>query len=314
VPARVAVAALAGSLAASPGRGASAPAPRAAPADTGVALAWSAARCAAPAGDADADGLDDACELALARAFAPELVVDRRDCLWAADTAGGRLGGGYLFVAQRQGARVRLAYLAAYYRDCGWSGAACALRAGACGAHAGDSELVVVDVVPDDARGRWRAEAVFLSAHCFGRSDGRCRWYRGRALDRFAWADAAPRGAPRVWVARGKHAHYPSRASCDAGHWLYDSCDGNREVARFPVRSAGQNAGSRARPLPAPDGCVRGGALPLGAGGASPATAPRADRRECVWDETRPFRGWQGDARGAGPTSYGVVLRRVAGL
>jgi hypothetical protein len=111
-----------------------------------------------------------------------------------------------------------------------------------------------------------------------------------------------------VWVARGKHAHYPSRASCDAGHWFYDTCDANAVALRFPVVGARQTVGRRARPLPPPGGGVLGAALPLGALGA------RAGARECVWDDARPFRGWQADAVGAPPTAYGRVLRRAADL
>jgi hypothetical protein len=260
--------------------------------------------------DADADGLGDRCEFALARA--PELVVDRRDCLWDDAPGAARLAGGYLFAAERVGDGVRIAYLPAYLRDCGWTGPVCATRGPGCGAHAGDSELIVVDVVPahgpDASAPRWRTAGVFLSAHCFGRSDGRCRWYRGHALGAFTWADGRPFGAPRVWVARGKHAHYPTRTACDRGHWFYDSCDRNDAVGRFPVRVAAQNVGSRAHPLPNAGGCLAARELPLGARGASAGT------QECVWDAARPFRGWQAVSTGAAPTAYAYYLARVAGF
>jgi hypothetical protein len=257
--------------------------------------------------DADADGLSDACEFAIARAFAPELVVDRRDCLWTDAPPAARLGGGYLFAARPVPGGVRVAYLPAYLRDCGWGGPVCRLRRAGCGAHDGDSELIVVDVARDTAASApWRTTGVFLSAHCFGRSGGRCRWFRGRALDAFAWADGRPYGAPRVWVARGKHAHYPTRRACDRGHWSYDSCDRNTVRVRFPLLAAAQNVGSRARPA-APGGCVPAARLALGAG-----TRPGA--RECVWDASAPFRGWQGAASGPPPTPYAVVLARAAGF
>ena len=48
-------------------------------AQDGLDTGWTIERCAAPGTDADADGLDDACELALAVAFAPELLADARD-------------------------------------------------------------------------------------------------------------------------------------------------------------------------------------------------------------------------------------------
>ena len=260
--------------------------------------------CAHSSGDSDSDtdALGDPCELALARAFAPLFVVDRRDCLWTQNADGARLGGAYLFAAQSIDRGVRLAYLPAYWRDCGWSGAACAIRLGRCGAHAGDSEIVLVDVAPGDA-GRWATTGVFLSAHCFGRSDGRCRWFRGDELRAFAWAGDTVRGAPRVWVARGKHGGYPTRAACDGGHWGLDSCDGNGESYRFPILSARQNLGSREHPGPTADGCLTSASL------AFPGAAPGA--RECPWDEAQPFRGWQSPGAGAA-SSYARYLARIA--
>jgi hypothetical protein len=264
---------------------------------------WSAAECAGARVDADRDGLDDGCELALAAAFAPELVLDARDCSWT--SASGRLAGGYLFVAQPTEGAVRVAYLPAYFRDCGWSGPVCLLRGAGCAAHAGDSEMIAVELAPSGAAGSWRTTGVFLSAHCYGRSAGRCRWYRGPGLEAFRWAADVPFGAPRVWVARGKHAHYPTRASCDRGHWSYDTCDGNDTAVRFPIESARQNVGSRARPRHGPGGCVFAGELPLGAAGAD------ASARECIWDPARPFRGWQPDQAGTPPTSYARYLGEI---
>ena len=258
--------------------------------------------CVHSTADGDRDALDDGCELALARAFAPVLVADRRDCLWAEDASGARLGGGYLFAAQPIDGGVRIAYMPAYWRDCGWPGAACALRLGRCGAHAGDSEIVLVDVAPSGPA-RWATTAVFLSAHCFGRSDGRCRWYRGDELRAFAWANAVTRGAPRVWVARGKHGGYPTRVACDGGHWGLDSCGDDAAAYRFPVVSPRQNVGSRRHPMPASDGCQTSAALAFA--GAEP------NARECPWDESRPFRGWRSPGRSAS-TSYARYLARVA--
>lgn len=281
-----------------------------APVSAGLPTPWPATRCAEITTDADADGLDDACELALASAFAPELIVDARDCLWRENPAPARLDGGYLFAAQPtlgEGA-VRIAYLPAYYRDCGWTGIACTFRGPGCSAHAGDSELIVVDVVPDAAVGVWRTVGVFLSAHCFGRSDGRCRWFRGDELSAFAWAGDIAGGAPRVWVARGKHANYPSRGACDSGHWYQDTCDENRMVVRFPVQSTDQNLGSRLSSRFGRRGCVAGASLPLGTDGTQP------DARECFWDAAAPFRGWQNDGTGAPPTPYGHSLAAFAGF
>ena len=266
---------------------------------------WSAQSCQTVQLDSDQDDLDDGCELDLAAAFAPELVVDTADCLWQADISPPRLAGGYLFAVKPLGRGVRIAYLPAYYRDCGWTGTACVVRLGQCGSHSGDSELIVLDVEPS-TNGDWRTTAVFLSAHCFGRSDGRCRWYRGADLDSFEWLGGTRFGVPRVWVARGKHANYPTQDSCDSGHWFLDSCDGNAIQMRFPVLTTRQNIGSRQHPLPGGDGCIVAAELPL------PGGAVAEQARECPWSDAQAFTGWQSTpARGAA-TPYSRYLTRVA--
>ncbi|HEX2189846.1 MAG TPA: hypothetical protein VHG51_13145, partial [Longimicrobiaceae bacterium] len=219
----------------------------------GLRVAWTPAECAGaaePARDLDRDGVADRCEHELAAAFAPLLVVDERECGW--DPGLRRLGGEYLYAVQRRpsGGGMRIVYMPAYYRDCGWTLPVCIVTRWICRGHAGDSEAAVVDVAFDPAARRWTAERVFLSAHCHGRSAGRCRWYEGAELERFAWADGPPRGAPVVWVAHGKHGGYPTAAECDTGHWGYDGGRANRMAYRFPVVSPRQDAGSRARPFP----------------------------------------------------------------
>lgn len=275
----------------------------------GVALEWTAERCAAGP-DGDADGLGDGCEGALAAAFAPLMTVDARECGW--DAEDGRLGGGYLYVVGRPrgSERVRIAYLPAYHIDCGWDAPICAVHRRTCRPHTGDSEAVVVEVAFDATSGRWRTEAVFLSAHCHGRSDGRCRWFRGAELERFSWADGAERGAPVVWVARGKHANYPSRRDCDSGYWYLESCDGNRAAYRFPVVHPGQNAGSRSHPFGVAGGsdCIAAESLPWAGADAVPGTT------ECIWREDGEFRGWMMGATGSGPAPYGRYLRERAEL
>ncbi|MFN2564549.1 MAG: hypothetical protein ABR499_05995 [Gemmatimonadaceae bacterium] len=279
----------------------------------GVTLPWTADACRAKARDRDADGVDDDCELALAQAFAPELIVDPSDCLWDNGVRPSRLGGGYLFAAEStpDDRGIRIAYLPAYYRDCGWQGVACATRGRRCSAHDGDSEVVVVEARYDHAIARWITEAVFLSAHCFGRSNGRCRWYEGDMLPRLAWAGGILRAAPRVWVAKGKHGNYPSRAACDTGHWYYDSCDANSVAYRFPISSNAQNIGSRRRPLPESDGRIPAGCI---AADRLLWRASAVDGRahECFWNPGAPFRGWQSTALGPAPTPYARVLEYAA--
>jgi hypothetical protein len=281
----------------------------------GVATSWTAPRCLSPDHDRDADGVDDACELALARDFAPELIVDPHDCSWDAAARPARLGGGYLFAAEAAPNRraIRIAYMPAYYVDCGWQGLPCVARGAGCAAHGGDSEIIVLEMSYDPANGRWITDAIFLSAHCFGPSGGRCRWYVGEDLRYFSWARGARRGPPRIWVAKGKHANYPSPRECDTGHWYNDSCDENSIAYRFPILSSAQNVGSRGRPLPRHDvhgleGCIAPDRLLLRSAGVAPGT------RECFWDPAAAFRGWRRLPAGEGATSYSRVLRFAAGF
>jgi len=201
------------------------------------------------------------------------------------------------------GDSVRLAFLRAYFRDCGWHGVQRLLRLGRSNAHAGDSELILLDVARDSSG--WRTVGVFLSAHCLGGSDGRCRWFRGAELDEFTWAGRRL-GAPRVWVARHKHANYPSRALCESGHWRQESCGSQAMPYRFPVVHPDQNIGRRGQSRFGADGCVRAEELPLPTTGAAPTT------RECLWSNDAPFRGWQKASGSA--TAYGLLLQRIAGL
>jgi hypothetical protein len=245
--------------------------------------------------DADEDGLSDACEAALLERFAPTLVASPRACNW--DAAAGRLRGGYLVGAERIERGVRLAYLPAYLEDCGWSGPKCLLRLrGGCDPHRGDSEAVFIDLVADSAAGGWAPRRLFLSAHCFGGADGRCRWYDRAEV---AWFG----DTPIVWVAEGKNANYPTKAACDSGHWGFDTCDRNTRAFRFPV-DAPRNIGSVGRPFPRGSdgsGCLTRPAPVRDAGG---------EGKECIWIDER-FRGW---STGAGRTSTGYrrYLRDVA--
>jgi hypothetical protein len=240
--------------------------------------------------DADGDGLADACESALLQAFAPLLVVAPNQCLESDDLP----PGGYLYGARPLDAGVRLVYLPAYFMDCGLAGPKCHLPRVDCAAHPGDSEFIALDVVPR-GDGGWGVESIFLSAHCFGRSVGGCRWYRGSELDEFAWTGARGRSVPIIWVSEGRNANYPSRSRCDRGHHFVDTCDRNTVGRRFPTNN-GRNIGSRSVPLghsSAARGCVWGRTL------EDERAAP--DAVECFWSD-EPFRGWQ--ARGAGVTPY----------
>ena len=261
--------------------------------------------CPSVGTDSDRDGLSDQCELELAAAFAPTLRVATGGCNWDTSVAPPRLGGEYLFAVESTGSDgARVAYLPAYYRDCGWNGAKCWLPFVNCDPHAGDSEAVVLDLVRESHGRKWSVEAIFLSAHCFG-SGNDCRWYRGTELERFRWLDGVPYGAPIVWVAEGRQANYPSRSACDAGHSSIDTCDRNHDEYRYPIRSVGQNIGSRLVPIGS-DGCIS--AEDVG----SSSSVPEPGVEECFWTADTVFGGWQRDGRGSGVTPYDRYLAEIA--
>jgi hypothetical protein len=263
----------------------------------------SLADCTSGAPDSDHDGLSDLCESTLARAFAPVLVVEPGGCDWDASTVPGRVGGAYLFgVAPAGGDAVRVAYLPAYFRDCGWSGPKCLLPGVGCAGHSGDSEFMAVELRPHGQR--WRITRMVLSAHCFGRRP-RCAWDEPVAGGAGTWLDGRPGGAPVVFVASGTHAAYRTRRACDAGHYGLDRCDDNHVAYRFPVEPS-RNIGSRAFPVGG-DGCVGLAEIGWEQDDADP------DRTECLWDGSRPFRGWQADETGDPPSPYERYLRTVLG-
>lgn len=273
-------------------------APAVAPAPEPTAAAVACARTVT--NDADEDGLSDACELTIARAFAPRLAVDASDCLWRPGEE--RLGGGYLFVVQPVGDGIRIVYILAYYRDCGWSGARCWFRGKGCGSHAGDSEFIALDLRPSAAG--WVPAGVFLSAHCGGASAAACRWYRGAALAHFRWGAGEAVG-PEVWVARNKHAHYASRAACEAGNWRQERCAAAPVRVPYPLANARQNLGARGRSSYGHRGCVPAGERPV-TGADVDSTAV-----ECFWQDSVPFRGWQGVQDGPPPRAYGRILAQL---
>jgi len=139
---------------------------------------WNPFRCFdAPARskwDPDGDTMDNACEDALAAAFAPGLWV-AGDCNY--DPGVGRQGGEYYYGVQPYAplqARVRLVYLPAYYWDCGSpTEGGQPLGDG----HDGDSEFFIVDVQFNDTTRHWVTQQIFLSAHCGTPTSQRCMWY-----------------------------------------------------------------------------------------------------------------------------------------
>ena len=279
---------------------------------------WNEVRCFDAAArrkrDPDGDTMDNACEDALAAAFAPGLKV-AVDCNY--DPGVGRQGGEYYYGVQPYWyrssevapleRRVRLAYLPAYYwEDCG-SPTEGHVPFG--DGHDGDSEFFIVDLQFNDATRRWATQQIFLSAHCGTLTGQRCMWYpdptsttvtpTGTAQP-FSWIDGKVRGAPIIWVAEGKHSNYSTREDCNGGGLAgSDTCERDDRFYRFPVRLARQNIWSRAIPHQA---CV--GASLWGSTRVAPGTT------ECFWPR-RTFYGWQG--LNLGSTAYSDILAQYAG-
>lgn len=282
---------------------------------------WSEFRCldapAASKRDPDGDTMDNRCEDALAAAFAPGLRV-AHDCNY--DAAVGRQGGEYYYAVQpyenASSELVRIAYLPAYYWDCGATTDGPWPFPDVCpgcfgGGHDGDSEFFIVDVRFNDTTRHWITQQIFLSAHCGTVTGQYCMWYPdpttttpvapvGTARP-FSWVYGKVRGAPIIWVADGKHANYSSREDCDAGGVAgSETCDQNDRFYRFPVRFPQQNIWSRAVPH---EPCV--GASLWGSTRVAPGTT------ECFWPR-RTFYGWQGRDL-IGSTAYSDILAQYAG-
>ncbi|MFN0098300.1 MAG: hypothetical protein ACKVS7_06460 [Gemmatimonadaceae bacterium] len=173
--------------------------------------------------DADSDYLADHCELELARGFAPSLRMDPGE-------SGCGQGEPHYAAKYFLDGTVRIAYMPAYYDDCGapdlpdwqdWS-------------HHGDAEYILVEVKYDPAISRWIFKAMFLSAH-FSTPTDASAWvtehveFQHKSLSH-----------PRVWVALEKHANYPSRWHCDNA---WDDCSAFPVHLRMPVEAT-KNVGS----------------------------------------------------------------------
>ncbi len=268
-------------------------------------------------GDSDRDGMSDSCENVLAQAFRPSLNLapPNYDCdpsmepYWAAK------------YFPRQGSVVRIAYLFAYHSDCGDSGLVNRLLAEVVefatlkgvinnlavsfgfevstddpgGGHSGDSEFVMVDVRFNGEAQHWVLSRVKYSAHYGTDADGsRTTTTSGvQYPDKYA-------GYPRVWVARNKHANYPSRESCKSGRGplglLKDNCDANLyDKVRFLVTGF-RNIGSLHRNFINQGSCVSS---------AQPVFYPGT---ECFWVPTDHFFGWARYPVGHPPTPYFSIL------
>jgi hypothetical protein len=256
--------------------------------------------CAGLAGginDVDADHLSDECEVWLATKFAPIMTYDAhddvgRESFWAARPIAVGL--------------VRVFYALAYYFDLGTIPeelTACRLSSlgdvvADCDGHHGDSENIVLDLRYNTSTQHWLVAEAKLSHHTDiivvkGGPSGypTLLSYPNKVA-----------GYPQIFVARQKHANYPSRQSCNAGGgapWPlvivvpFDDCSPNSQLFRpeiNPLRNLGSNAKRRVDCVASFNFFYQ---IPV--------------RKECMWSATR-FYGWQID-RTTSATGYGTLLR-----
>lgn len=241
--------------------------------------------------DGDRDALSDHCEDFLAQRFRPSLIQSSGDC----GTGGEPYWAAKVFPAKKT---VRIAYLFAYYVDCGPSPSLlCTIGSigstfitvlgtslgitihDPCDGHQGDSEFVTVDLLYNATTQHWYVASAFFSAHW---SEGAFDKSRRATYSQLEYPEKS-RGYFRVYVAEGKHANYPTRSVCEDDGGLSDRCAGNTVVQR--IRHANQfNVGSLRHNFINAGTCVRGGALF--------AYYPENYGTECFWQPNRKFRGW----------------------
>ena len=187
--------------------------------------------------------MDDGCEYRIAHAFAPSLLF-----LTSSTCAQGEPYWAAKYFANA--GIVRIAYMPAYYRDCGHPNISPSIFG-----HAGDAEFIWVEVSYNVVTRHWQFDSMWLSAH-FGESYPVLEQLGGFDIDRSAQVSAGATGFhsvyrshPEIWVASSKHANYNSVESCRQPIPLIldwrDIC-GNAPYypIRFPVTES-NNVGSR---------------------------------------------------------------------
>lgn len=185
---------------------------------TELARRWPTTRCqpVPPNGvDLDKDGILDACEFDVAKAFRPSLVfhpeeeAPDRETYWAVGPI-------------KNSSSLRVLYALGYHRD-----------AGSMTGHEGDSEAIILSVTPQ--AGRWTATSVSMSAH----------WdYSSPAFDSLKWVGDRVGERLVVWVSRDKHANFESLSECDRS--ISDTCEDAPPSSVEVLRGA--NLGHYTRP------------------------------------------------------------------
>ncbi len=177
--------------------------------------------------------MDDACEAELAIAFRPQLVTDWNDCETRRQP--------HFAVKQKYsndwGGVILIFYAISYIYDCGPNG------------HRGDTEWIILEVGPstNPSYAPWSLKYGTLSAH-WGTYIDQTAGYAAQDLED---AEGSPGfGAPRIWVARGKHANYRTQTSCNtSGLWNWDNCDSPMPYYFTLSFGGGQNLGTSSIPF-----------------------------------------------------------------
>lgn len=221
--------------------------------------------------DLDHDWLDDTCERHLAQAFSPAVNLHYLE----------KCGGGEPYWAAQYFpnypgvsplSQVRIAYMPAYYRDCGTGG------------HSGDSEFIMVEVWYDHFTRQWQFRRMYLSAHaCALPCVNESSFYASHQVEFPSGRDLS---YPKVYISKNKHANYATLESCNSA--LIDVC-GPGEDGQIRVYKT-RNVGSRWADF-FPE-CVAATVPPHNSTG----------RLECFYS-SRAFRGWQNEGI-HGPTPY----------
>lgn len=252
--------------------------------------------CYTTVGDADLDGVNDACELAIASAFAPMLYQSSSEADF--DWSRSLIGGEYYWGVTKSQAwfglpGLRIAYLPAWYEDEGTG--AFDIQGG----HDGDSEFLMVDVT--FFQGKWSFTRAFTSAHCGVTGfQANCQWWNADMWGNqgaFTFVDYVMFGAPVVWVSHRKHAFYYSHSQCEGAQLGAEGCGAPIVANRFPVTD-GFNVGSAA---------VKWNMWVYGRRGSS---WPAPGYGENMWSMNQ-FRGWRPMPWTGpdNPTGYGKILQ-----
>lgn len=236
--------------------------------------------------DIDHDFLSDTCEFQLATGFAPVMMMDQFE----------PCGGGEPYWMARRvdnllpynwGDIVKIAYLAAYYDDCG-----------PVDGHAGDSEFIQLTVQYNATTQHWYIVDSYLSAHTCSGTFTECNFdvlgVSATTGTRFEWQGKVG-GPPRVYQSWAKHANYRTVTECAAGGGFgSDTCPYPIPVGRFRVWES-HNIGSWHHPI---IDCAA-------------SSDPARSGTECFWSGTK-FKGWHKIAPGASPYSTPLNTRIIA--